>query len=148
MHELTQVAIQMINNVKVWITFAMKNSAKLSLVVLVLVLCAGILILESQTKFLRKTYDEVVLDNRNHYLSCEQLPTEAEVRRVIEVHQDVIEKIKRINPGFVGVEVDTSICPGKADILFWYGIHQDRLQIESIIADDTFYGIPYRLQNR
>jgi hypothetical protein len=108
----------------------------------------GILIFESQTKLFRRTYDEFVLDNHNHYLPCEKLPTETEVSRVMEAHQDVIEKIGQINPGFVGVEVDTSTCPGKADIIFWYGTHQDRLLIESIINDDTFYGIPYRLRNQ
>ena len=117
------------------------------MLVLILILCIGIWILEAQTKILRKTYDEVILDNRNHYLSCEQLPSESEVRQVIEAHQDVIAKIEQINPGFVGVEVDTSTCPGRADILFWYGTHQDRLLIESIISDDVFYDIPYRLQN-
>ena len=128
----------------------MKSSARFVLVVLVLtlILCMGIWILEAQTKFLRKIYDEVIMDNRNHYLACDQLPSEHEVRQVIEAHQDVIEKIKQIKPGFVGVEMDTSICPGKADILFWYGTHQDRLLIESVIADDTFYGIPYRLVNQ
>jgi hypothetical protein len=90
----------------------------------------------------------LILDNRNHYLSCEELPTVAEVRRVLVAHQDVIDKIKQVNPGFVGVEVDTSTCPGKADIIFWYGTHQDRLLIESIISDDIFYGIPYRLRNQ
>nr|MDQ3004107.1 hypothetical protein [Chloroflexota bacterium] len=124
----------------------MKKSAKLSLVVLVsaIVLCVGIWIVETQAKFFRKIYDEVIFDNRNHYLSCEQLSSESEVRRAMEAHQDVIEKIEKINPGFVGVEVDTFTCPGKADLIFWYGAHQDRLKIESIIADDTFYDIPYR----
>jgi hypothetical protein len=114
----------------------------------VLIICVGTLIVESQTKILRKTYDEIILDNRNHYLSCEQLPSESEVRQAMEVHRDVIEKIEKINPGFVGVEVHTSTCPGRADIIFWYGTHQDRLTIESLIVGDTFYGIPYRLQNR
>ena len=66
----------------------------------------------------------------------------------MEAHQDVIVMIEQIRPGFVGVEIDTSICPGKADILFWYATHQDRLLIESMIADNTFYGIPYRLVNQ
>ena len=128
----------------------MKNSARFTLAVLALaaLLCVGVLIIELQTKLFRKTYDEVILDNRNHYLSCEQLPAEAEVRQVMEAHQDVIEKIEQIKPGFVGVEMDSSTCPGKADILFWYGTHQDRLLIESIISADTFYGIPYRLRNQ
>ena len=128
----------------------MKNSTRsiLAVLALILILCIGIWILEAQTKILRKTYDEVILDNRNHYLSCDQLPSEAEVRQVMETYQDVIKKIEQINPGFVGVEVDTSTCPGRADILFWYGTHQDRLLIENILADDAFYDIPYRLQNR
>ena len=113
-----------------------------------LILCMGIWILESQTKILRKTYDEVVLDNRNHYLPCKELPSESNVRQVMEAHQDMIEKIEQINPGFVWVEVDTSTCPGKADIIFSYGTHQDRLQIERIINNNTFYSIPYRLINQ
>ena len=124
------------------------RSPKFVFAAIILILCVGILIFESQTKLFRRTYDEFVLDNHNHYLPCEKLPTETEVSRVMEAHQDVIEKIGQINPGFVGVEVDTSTCPGKADIIFWYGTHQDRLLIESIINDDTFYGIPYRLRNQ
>jgi hypothetical protein len=128
----------------------MKTSAKFvsAVLALMLILCVGIWTLELQTKFFRKAYDEIILDNRNHYLSCEQLPLESEVRRVMEAHQDMITRIEQINPGLVGVEMDTSTCPSKADIIFWYGTHQDRLLIESIIADDTFYGIPYRLVNQ
>lgn len=128
----------------------MKISARLvsTALLLTLVLCVGVWILEAQTKFFRRAYDEIVLDNRNHYLSCAQLPSEAEVRQVMDVHQDVVKRIEQINPGFVGVEIDTSTCPGKADILFWYGTHQDRLLIERIIAGETFYGIPFRMQNR
>ena len=66
----------------------------------------------------------------------------------MEDHQDVIKQIEQIKPGFVGVEMDTSACSGKADILFWYGTHEDRVLIEDILAGDTFYGIPYRLENR
>lgn len=126
----------------------MKKSARLSLVLLVFVLCVGMWIFESQMKFFRKIYDNVILDNRHHYLSCDRLPTEDEVRRTMQAQQGMIDRIEQINPGFVGVEMDTSACPGKADILFWYGTHQDRLLVEGIIANDTFYGIPYRLENR
>jgi len=128
----------------------MKASAKIvsAALILVLILCIGIWILEAQTKFFRKVYDEIILDNRGHYLSCEQLPSAAEVKRVVEDHEDFIKKIEQIKPGFVGVEMDTSSCSGKADILFWYGTHEDRVLIEEIIVGDTFYGIPYRLENR
>lgn len=128
----------------------MKISTRFGLIalILILILCVGICILEAQTKFLRKAYDEIVLDNRGHYLSCEQLPSEVEVRRVMESHENELQRIEQINPGFIGVEIDTSTCPGQADVLFWYGTHQDRLLIEDIIAGDTFYGLPYRLENR
>jgi len=128
----------------------MKISAKSvsTALLLILVLCAGVWILEAQTKVLQRAYDEIILDNRNHYLSCNQLPSEDEVRRVVEEHQDDIKRIEQINRGFVGVEMDASICAGKADILFWYGTHKDRLLVEDLIAGETFYGIPYRLENR
>jgi hypothetical protein len=128
----------------------MKTSARFvsTALLLILILCVGIWIFEAQTKFFRRAYDEIVLDNRNHYLSCEQLPSEVEVMQVMEEHQDVIKKIEQINPGFVGVEMDTSTCPGKADVVFWYGTHEDRLLVEDMIEGETFYGIPYRLQNR
>ena len=128
----------------------MKSSARFfsTVLLLALVLCLGIWILEVQTKFLRKTYDEVILDNRNHYLSCAQLPVETQVRQVMDQHQEIIKKIEQIHPGSVGVEMGTAVCPGKADIIFWYGTHRERVMIEGIIGGKTFYGIPYRLQNR
>jgi hypothetical protein len=127
----------------------MKISVRIkSLLILVFLLCVSAWIFESKTRLLRRTYDDAVLDNRNHFLSCDQLPSEDEVRRVMQAHQDMIERIEKINPGLIGVEIDASACPGKADILFWYGTHLDRLLIESIVDDDTFYGIPYRFENR
>jgi hypothetical protein len=128
----------------------MKASAKIvsAALILILILGVGIWVLEAQTKFLRKAFDEMIFDNRNHYLSCEQLPSETEVRQVLEAHGAEIQRIEQVNPGFVGVEMDAFTCPGKADIIFWYGTHQDRLLIEDIVASNTFYGVPYRMQNR
>lgn len=97
---------------------------------------------------MQRGYDNFILDNRNHYLSCNDLPTKGEVERIVEQHEDAIQKIQQIAPGFVGVEIDSLTCEGKADLLIWYGTHQQRLTIEEIIAGDTFFGVPYRLQNR
>jgi hypothetical protein len=115
---------------------------------LILILCVGIWILEVQTKFFHRAYDEIILDNRNHYLSCNQLPSEDEVRRVMDDHQDLIKRIEQIHSGFVGVEMDNWTCPRRADIIFWYGTHEERLRVEDLIAGETFHGIPYRLENR
>lgn len=48
-----------------------------------LLVCMGALLVETQTKALRRLFDDVVLDSRSHYLSCRQLPTYAEAQRVI-----------------------------------------------------------------
>lgn len=126
----------------------MKRPAGLSLVIGTIVFCVAIWILESRTRILQRIYDDRVLDNYNHYLSCDEMPSESQVRQVMQAYEDTIERIEQINPGFIGAEVGTAICPGKADILFWYGTHQERLLIEKIIDGDTFHGIPYRLENR
>lgn len=118
------------------------------LIIAFLLVCAVGTVVEVQFKPLQRAYDYYVLDNRNHYLSCNELPTESEVKSMLEQHQDVIQEIEQVAPENVGVEVDSSTCAGKADLLIWYGSHQQRIAIEKIIAGDTFFGIPYRLQNR
>jgi len=109
---------------------------------------AGMALIEHRTNFVHRLYDDVVLDNKNHYLPCESLPTEGAVRDALAAHQEIIKEIEQINSGNLGVEVDTLTCPGKADLLIWYASHSDRQAIEQILKDYTFFGIPYRLQNR
>jgi len=127
-------------------TFPRKNIFLLA--ILFLLGCAAIIFVEVRFKILQRSYDNYVLDDRNHYLSCDALPTKIEVERAVEQHRDVIQAIEQVAPGFVGVEIDTSDCDGKADLLISYGTHQQRIAIERIIDGDTFFGIPYRLQNR
>lgn len=118
------------------------------LLLLILVFCLALIGIETRTKFIKRFYDNVVMDNWSHYLPCDELPSETEVNAITQQHQDMIQKIEQVHPGSIGVEVDTSICPGKADVLIWYASHQDRLKIETILDSETFYGIPYQLQNR
>jgi hypothetical protein len=120
----------------------------IGLLALTAVVCLGAIAIESQTKIIRHLYDNLVLDNKNHYLPCQELPTQSEVLSILQQHQDVALAIEAVNPGLAGVDVDTSTCPGKADLLIWYASHQNRMEIESIIDGDTFFGVPYRLQNR
>ena len=129
----------------------MKNKLRKNtplLIVGLLLACAIGTIVELQSNVLRRGYDHFIMDNRNHYLSCQELPSNAEVERITEQHRDVIQQIEQVAPGFVGVEIDTLTCAGTADLLIWYGTHQQRIAIEEIISGDTFFGIPYRLQNR
>lgn len=125
-----------------------KKVAILIIFISPLLLCGLCLLLESQTHFLRRAYDNYVLDNENHYLPCSRLPSPEEVEQVVMEHQEVIRQIELVNPGWVGVEIDTATCPGHADLLIWYASHADRQAIKAIIGEETFFGIPYRLQNR
>ena len=120
----------------------------IALFMLIAFACMGVILIESQTNIFRRLYDDVILDNKGHYLSCDELPTEAEVLAILDHHQDTIHVIENIDPGLVGVEVDSSTCPGRADLVIWYASHKNRLEIEKIIGNDTFFGLPYRLQNR
>jgi hypothetical protein len=96
---------------------------------------------------LREVRDDLIYDSKNHYLSCDELPTSEEVARVVSEHQEALQKIKQVNPGFVMVQIDTRACPGRLDIVILYASHRDRVEIEKIINGYTFFGIPYRLIN-
>ena len=129
----------------------MRNKLRKSAALLaigLLLTCVMAVIIETRLNIVKRVYDNFALDNRNHYLSCQELPTKLEVGRILEQHRDVVQQIQEIAPGLVGVEIDSLTCQGKADLLIWYGTHQQRLAIEKIIDGDTFFGIPYRLQNR
>ena len=113
-----------------------------------LLICALAIFVEMQFKIVQRGYDNFILDNRDHYLPCQDLPTKIEVERVVAQHEEIIEQIQQIDPGVIGIEIDSSNCEGKADLLIWYGTHEQRIAIEKIINGDTFFGMPYRLQNR
>ena len=124
-----------------------KTTAIVTIIVIV-TLCLGALFVEVRTKIIRRALDDLIYDNKNHYLPCDKLPTEAEVNQVVQEHQNIVEAIKKVNPGLVGVEIDSTTCSGRADLLIWYASHENRLEIEKIIGDDTFFGVPYRLRNQ
>ena len=125
-----------------------KSIRTIVVVSIVILVCLGMMIVETQTEVLRRTIDNFIYDNENHYLPCAKLPTEAEVIAIVQQHQDIIQAIEQVNPGLVGVDIETSTCPGKADLVIWYASHQNRLSIKAILDDDTLFGVPYRMQNR
>jgi hypothetical protein len=127
----------------------MKKESRIIIFLLILIsLCVVVIFIETQTHTIRSIFDDFIYDNKNHYLPCEKLPSRDEVTKIIAEHQNVIKEIEAVNPGLVGIEIDTTTCQGKADLIFWYASHENRLEIEDIIGDETFFGIPYRLQNR
>ncbi len=121
---------------------------KLKLVIFLFVCLVVIVVVENQTKILHHLYNNILYDNQNHYLPCSKLPTEAFVNEVLSSHQDTVEAILEVNPGNVGIDIDTITCPGKADLIIWYASHQNRLAIQKIVANNDFYGVPVSFQNR
>ena len=119
----------------------------MTIVLIIAGACLSLVLIETRTKVLRHAVDDLVYDNKNHYLPCEKLPTETEVKKIVQEHQDVVQAIEQVHPGFVSVEIHPA-CAGKADLLIWYDSHENRLEIERMISGDTFFGIPYRLHNR
>ena len=84
---------------------------------------------------LREVRNDLICDSKNHYLSCDELPTSEEVARVVSEHQEALQKIKQVNPGFVMVQIDTRTCPGRSDIVILYASHRDRVEIEKSSMD-------------
>ncbi len=126
----------------------MTKPNRIAIPVVILLLCiASVMLIESQTHVLKRLADDKIMDNRNIYLPCERLPTVASVEQVMAQHKNTIQAIESVNPGNVQVMVDTMLCPGRAVLWIQYPGHQDRVEIERIIGDDEFFGVPYRLQN-
>ena len=87
--------------------------------------------------------------NLLHYdpeLPCEDLPNIEIVRQVVEDHQDIIQEIENINPGYVWVAINER-CTGKGELYIYYDTISTREQILELIGGNTFFGIPYRLFN-
>ena len=95
----------------------------------------------------RASVTEAIYGRKAHQIPCEQRPTPAEVQRVIEQHPRV-SRIEAVNPGGVGLTVNTHSWPGKSDPMIWYSTVRDREAVEALLDDETyFFGIPYRLIN-
>lgn len=117
--------------------------ARMGLLVMAVVVIAGIGV-EYKTRFLKRTIASVLHDARVHGVGCEGLPTLSEVERIVEEHQDAIEEIRNVHPGFIRVEVASPPgCPGKGEIYIEYPSHSDRVRIEELIGE-TFFGVPWR----
>jgi hypothetical protein len=128
---------------------------------------------EIRTQYTRRLWDKYILDNRNHNLSCDELPKVEDINQVVNQNREVIENIiiemgknyssEEVIPFWEnnsvqdGENFNVSISwgemspgcenSGKGDILFTYPSSKDREIIEKYIDGDTFIGIPYRLKN-
>ena len=112
----------------------------------IVILLMGALLIEMKARPIQRAYDNWVMDNVHHYVSCENLPTLVEVTKVLERKQALVQKIEAVNPGFTHVSIRAE-CPQNASILIEYPGHQNRLEIEAIVANENFDNVPYTLIN-
>ncbi len=121
-----------------------KTNAGRIIVIIVLVLVGVLICAEMGTHFIQKWISNVLYDNRVPYLSCEEMPELADIEQTVAAHQDVIEQIEGIDPGFIRVYIsDSEACPEKGILVIEYASHANREQIEALIGD-TFFGIPWK----
>ena len=114
------------------------NKARIIWIV-VFILLAVLFLAEMKTHFIQKW-----IANQVPYLSCDEMPELVDIEQTVEAHQDVVEQIENIDPGFIRVYVSSSSsCPGKGILVIEYASHDDRMQIEALIGE-TFFGIPWK----
>ena len=95
----------------------------------------------------------LVLDNREHFFTCEQLPFYPQVQKALSVHADVVANLKgagafEVKPNLIKCKnFEGGIEFMKGDIEIDYSTHQQRQAVEKLIGDN-FFGIPYRGYNR
>lgn len=80
-------------------------------------------------------------------LTCGRFYEATAIEKTLADHAQVVEQIKKMNPGhvFVGAQ-EVEGCSGKAELVIAHATERDRRRIKQLIGD-TFFGIRYRMQN-
>lgn len=126
----------------------MEKKRTLKTGIFVLLLLVVILVIsEPSTHLFHRLADNFLYNNYHHYLSCSDLPDLDEVNKIVTKHSETVEKIKNINPNDVEFIIDSWTCPGKASINIYYASQNQRIQIDEILPDKTFFGVPISLIN-
>ncbi|NLV75216.1 MAG: hypothetical protein GXY52_11145 [Chloroflexi bacterium] len=122
-----------------------KTLIPVAILLLVVVILA---VSEPSTHLFHRLVDNLLYNNYHHYLSCSDLPDIDKVEKTVAEHSEIVEKIKNVNPDHVEFMVDSWTCPGKGSITIYYASTDQRSQIDQILPDKTFFGIPVTLINR
>lgn len=125
----------------------MRGRARLIPIFIILIILV-LMVVEFHTHFLRRTFDDAVYNNYHHYLQCEALPTLTEIEEVLVEHKTTVETITNLAQGSILLQIDTTTCPGKGSVIIYYPSKSVREQIEGILGENTFFGIPITLINQ
>lgn len=104
-----------------------------------------LVVTESHTHLFHRVMDNLVYDNYHHYLPCEKLPTLQEAKRALQDNRATVDRIVALDPKTVTVELDSLTCPDRGSIKIYYPSTAIRKEIESILGEKSFFGIPLDL---
>jgi len=85
--------------------------------------------------FFWNAWNKIVLNNVDHFLSCDDLPTADEVSEAFDTHSQFIAQIEAINPQHIFVSMGSSPfhyvteefnCPNKSDMMINYTTVADK----------------------
>lgn len=93
--------------------------------------------------------NDLLMGNKKVYLACDQLPDRQYVETVMAQHSDMIQKIEEAaEPGPILVDISSrEECPEKGFLLIIFGGRDQSVKIQALLGD-TFFGIPYQLENQ
>ncbi len=92
-------------------------------------------------------YDEHLLGNRAHGRGCADLPSEQDMRALLDRNATTVEAVRAIEPaGTVNLEAGQS-CPGRWDLLLTYGSKDQRRQAERLIIGTELESAPISWRN-
>ena len=99
--------------------------------------------------FYRDVYNNLMLDSYDHWLPCDALPRLGQIKTTMAQYQTTLKRLGRVDlSGRPSIFIEaTEVCEGRGDILIEYGAHRHREQIEDLLKDRTFHGIPVRLRD-
>ena len=117
------------------------------LVVVIFNIFMLVVVLESRFHMVGKLYNSFILDNYNHYLTCDELPDRNYVEKVLAENTDLVDRLYGAGANGIGTGDLEISCENTADIIIFYNGHAGKIAIEKLLGDHTFKGIPVRLKN-
>lgn len=127
-----------------------KVFATLALVALLLIVVVLVAIfVPANWNIPRKLFDNYVLDNSVNYLPCDAQVKISELEEFLSKNEDLVKKVESIGTNVIVQVGDAygNYCPETAKLVFFYGSHKERQEVEKLINNSEFSKYPYDLVN-
>ena len=113
---------------------------------IVFIVGAIAIVIETQLHPLGRMYNNYVLDGSDPYKKCSQLPIFSDAERIVKANEQELLALKKFDNGIIW---DVwPMCDGqKGELRIIYGSHNTRLEVEKVIKNNDFHGVPTALIN-